>query len=883
MTNIKYNINNNNNKLIYNNKFFESLNEINKLIPENFNYRDYILINNDLNITDELQAKKHYLKYGKNEKRFISLSEINKLVPKDFNYNNYISMNKDLNINDELQAKHHYLKYGKNEKRYYFDTKYLTNNEDCDNFIINYDDFDWKAYLFLNNELIDCNNHESCYHHYKYYGFKEKRKYYKINYDNFDWELYLYYNNDLLEIGINNRDKAWEYWDFIGFKQSRSYRNRNIFFNNRFILNDYFSLIDEFIKIYKITREEIINNPKNEFRYFCFKYLNYIRSIEINYVKIDSIFEAVLIEFRCFPHLEFIIRNNILKLGNKWSFTIVCGNLNYEFIKQMSFNISPNIKIIKTKHDNLFPSEYNTLLSSKYFWNLFHGKKILIYQEDSIIFKSNIDDFLEWDYIGAPWPQNQNDNSHGVGNGGLSLRTKKCMIDVINKIDIEKTELNSSTINYMKTIGLKKTPEDVYFTLNMIKYNIGKVADRITASNFSTELIFNDNSMGGHNFWLATNLWKSYLYKHVLYSNISLFNICAISTPYGLRIGGGEIFILNIAKYFINYKNCIIYLFTNEEDDVCKKTITEVLNSNYVNYFIFFDYKQINKYYGTVTFHLDMCNSKYPIINGCASNPNNNFFHCQFPFDINRNSSSENLYSYKNIILNSEFTKKIYIKYTSKYSKNKQINVIHPNCYNEFLFKHNIKKDKQKNSFVMIGRIFDFNPNSNNKNFDIALKYFEKLSLNKVTNFSLHVIGEVYSTKMLDKLKNFKIDNIYFHNNINNNEKYNILSQCEYVINMVGLNRDIDKECYAYEHFGISMIEAIYFKCIPISVNGGFPSYYIKKNNGYLFNSEKEFYDILKEIIVQDKIITYDEKYFKDVLENFNQKSFNEKMNKMLN
>jgi hypothetical protein len=276
-----------------------------------------------------------------------------------------------------------------------------------------------------------------------------------------------------------------------------------------------------------------------------------------------------------------------------------------------------------------------------------------------------------------------------------------------------------------------------------------------------------------------------------------------------------------------------------------------------------------------------MSNSKYPNIRGCASNEKNNFFHCQFPFDINKNTCCKNFYSYKNIILNSEFTKEKYIHFTSKNIKNKKINIIYPNCFNDLLLNYINKTEKQKNSFVMIGRIFNYNPNSNNKNFDIALKYFEKLSLNKVTNFYVHIIGEVYSQKMLNKLKKFKIDNVYFHTNITNNEKYNILSQCKYVINMVGINRDIVKECYAYEHFGISVVEAIYFKCIPISINGGFPSYYIKKN-GFLFNNEIEFYNILKEIIIEDKTITYDTEYYSSILKNFNHNSFNKKMDLMV-
>jgi len=923
----KPNIVNNNLTCVMNN--VELIDEIDNLIPKDFNYNEYILINQDLKNCNEIQAKKHYLTHGKNEKRFTSINEINNLIPKDFNYNEYILINKNLNINEEIQAKKHYLIYGKNEKRFY-SFKHLNNKkhnkpdfrqdakEDAkedvkedvkqyvkedvkqdakeydkqhvkqnDNSMIDYHNFDWKSYLFLNESLKDnklLTDHSSCYHHYVNYGFNKNNNYYKINYDNFDWELYLYNNDDLSEIGINSKEKVWEHWNSIGFKQT-SNNKKNIFFNNRFILNTYLDLLDEFMKLYNVTKHQVLSNPKIEFRYFCFKYLDYIRNFKIDDIITNSNFEAVLVEFRSLPHLEFIIRNNILKLGKTWSFSIVCGNLNYDFIKNISNNISENIKVIKINYDNLFQSEYSKLLASEYFWNLFHGEKILIYQEDSLIFKSNIDDFLECDYIGAPWPEYQNDNKYKVGNGGLSLRSKKCMIDVINKIDITKTEINSSTLNYMKSTGQKIIPEDVYFTINMLKYGIGKVANKKTASNFSTELIYNENSFGGHNFWLANNsCWKHYLYKHILYCNPKLFNICAISTPYGFRMGGGEIYLLNIAKYFINYKNCIIYLFTHENHEISKKTIKEILSSNYINYFVFFEYKQISHFTGKVTFHIDMSNSKYPVIKGCANNTKHNFFHCQFPFDTNKDSCFTNLCFYENIILNSDFTKEKYIQFTSENTMNKKIHVINPSCFNDLELKH-YKKDghKDKNSFVLIGRIFDFNNYANNKNFDIVLNYFEELNVNSITKFSVHIIGEVYSEKMLTKLKSYKINNIQFHTNISNDEKYKIISQCQYVINMVGINRDIDEECYAYEHFGISMIEAIYFKCIPISINGGYPPYYIKEGNGYLFDNEEQFYNILKEIIIENKIISYNEEYYNPILENFNHIAFNKKMELLLN
>ena len=197
-----------------------------------------------------------------------------------------------------------------------------------------------------------------------------------------------------------------------------------------------------------------------------------IKHIDITDIIIDSNLEAVLIEYRCFPHIELLIRNAILKLGSKWSFTVICGNLNYDFMQKICMKISTNIKIVKTNFNNLLPDDYNLFLSSLSFWNLLKGNKILIYQEDSFIFKNNVEDFIDYDYIGAPWPKNTNDTPNCVGNGGISLRTKQIMIDIINKVSIKNTEIHDTTKIYMKNNNLNNCPEDVYFSLNMQKFKI---------------------------------------------------------------------------------------------------------------------------------------------------------------------------------------------------------------------------------------------------------------------------------------------------------------------------------------------------------------------------------------------------------------------------
>ena len=321
---------------------------------------------------------------------------------------------------------------------------------------------------------------------------------YEINIENivFDWKFYFVSNSELNEKNIYKKNDVMEY-----FKN-----------NNETIYN-------------VITKKEknSINNllsmkQLNQmlFRYICCNYLSLMRALDCSSVSKNFENEAVFIEYRCFPHIEFLLRNSIYNLGIYWGHTVVCGTKNYDYILKIVSKISPNIRIIKTDNSNLTVSEYSKMLTSLKFWENLKGEKILIYQEDSFIFKNNIMDFIKWDYIGAPFPIGTNDTPNGVGNGGLSLRTKSIMIEIINKISPNNTQYNSSTLDYMKDNNLDYPPEDVYFSKNMQELNIGRVADWNTASEFSSETSVND-SFGGHKFWISNNKWLQYLNNSIFF------------------------------------------------------------------------------------------------------------------------------------------------------------------------------------------------------------------------------------------------------------------------------------------------------------------------------------------------------------------------------
>jgi hypothetical protein len=137
------------------------------------------------------------------------------------------------------------------------------------------------------------------------------------------------------------------------------------------------------------------------------------------------------------------------------------------FLPDCSLYIDTSVSSIK---------QYNELLTSLEFWNEFEEDYILIIQHDSGILRTGIEEFYEWDYVGAPWKFQE----HG-GNGGLSWRSKEAMIWCINQ----------------KPWGPSLGNEDVYFS-NLLKDSPFKLAPREVCERFSCESIYKEGTLGYH-------------------------------------------------------------------------------------------------------------------------------------------------------------------------------------------------------------------------------------------------------------------------------------------------------------------------------------------------------------------------------------------------
>lgn len=272
------------------------------------------------------------------------------------------------------------------------------------------------------------------------------------------------------------------------------------------------------IDVNRLTPPNIFKAPNiskelSNFSEICMSFLECLEDVQNKQISKNSIYESVYIEFRELKHSEFIIKNCIIKLNEKWSHTVICCNDNYDFTVNFCNKINKNINIIKLDITNATYNDYNNLLFTKNFWNNLKGMKILIYQSDSVIFNMNVDDFLQYDYIGTPFTSKCILAKSQVGNGGLSLRSKNVMLDVLNNPKCDRIYSRIAE-NFRLTNKLDRIPEDIYFSQNIQNLKLGLVPDEEVGKKFGF-LNKYENTFGMHAIWRLCGPWKDIIKNHM--------------------------------------------------------------------------------------------------------------------------------------------------------------------------------------------------------------------------------------------------------------------------------------------------------------------------------------------------------------------------------
>lgn len=197
-------------------------------------------------------------------------------------------------------------------------------------------------------------------------------------------------------------------------------------------------------------------------------------------------YSAVIVEPRNHKALEFVLNNFIENLDDDWQIIIFHGPNNLNTCKEIIEKTGTQKRI--TFHNlgvnNLTIEEYNHLMITRDFYHQIPTEIFLIFQTDSMIIpinKSNLEPFLKYDYVGAPWIK------ENLGNGGLSLRRKSKMMEIMDQCLIPHP-----SIPFI---------EDLYFSFGCLA-SIPNKPSIEEAKLFSVEETFEKNPWGVHKPWV---------------------------------------------------------------------------------------------------------------------------------------------------------------------------------------------------------------------------------------------------------------------------------------------------------------------------------------------------------------------------------------------
>ena len=361
----------------------------------------------------------------------------------------------------------------------------------------------------------------------------------------------------------------------------------------------------------------------------------------------------------------------------------------------------------------------------------------------------------------------------------------------------------------MKKNNLTICPEEIYFSLNMQKFNMGKICNFETTFHFSEETLYNPNSFAGYNFWLSNSIWNKRMqenmkiHEYIPNSNLNeyLFNLKkplnlnlskiknnAFDIDYFFYKKANNLDIKNkleLSHYFYNhgmngmiyhpkqlynlYPKIIIFYFINDIF-ICNNNKIYLLN-DFVNNYL---YSQSFDYFNELTIHnlYNNLSENYSsflllVFIGNIEIGNNllekiikykkiELFNIVFCFN------SISIYNhFKNIIFKNFVYFSIY--FTNEYGTDIQPSIL---TYNHICKKYNFKyitklhTKSQENEYNDLTNFLLTNKLS--KLIELLLLYKNKSNCVNANNYYLSLNNDIFNKKILEKYEKLTNKNKYF-------------------------------------------------------------------------------------------------------------------------
>ncbi|MFV8781643.1 glycosyltransferase [Microbulbifer sp. SA54] len=353
-------------------------------------------------------------------------------------------------------------------------------------------------------------------------------------------------------------------------------------------------------------------------------------------------------------------------------------------------------------------------------------------------------------------------------------------------------------------------------------------------------------------------------------------SIAVVFSPYDLTPGGGERYILSIAATLSEQH--ITYFVTPTRYSYYRlATMGAALGVN-VEGIRLLEQRKLNTLPHVDVF-VAMSNELSPAIR--AIGRKKNIYHCQFPFPMSSwhvTHCLENVEEYDTVIVNSEFTRKNYIREAKKYSvKIPAVEVLSPPVETN---KEAVEKDWSADEIQImnVGRYIAGGHCKKQLELIEAFRCLvdraaaaglkQKFRLSFVGSLASSEVDREYFARLKETATGLPVD---FYVNAPLSQLRELYRRAHFYWHGTGINESVDRKPELFEHFGITPVEAMSFGAIPVVWKDGGPAEVLQSFPHLRAKSISEFAGVTMEVLnnpyslsedVKSLAATYDSECF---------------------
>ncbi|PIR59078.1 MAG: hypothetical protein COU69_01665 [Candidatus Pacebacteria bacterium CG10_big_fil_rev_8_21_14_0_10_56_10] len=207
------------------------------------------------------------------------------------------------------------------------------------------------------------------------------------------------------------------------------------------------------------------------------------------------------------------------------------------------------------------------------------------------------------------------------------------------------------------------------------------------------------------------------------------------------------------------------------------------------------------------------------------------------------------LESYQTIVTISKFCRKWINRYWGLSSR-----VLYPPV-NTSKFFHSKPK---KNIIIHVGRFFV--TGHSKKQLELVKAFKKLVTHHNVSNWQLHFVGSVelgklhqqYFRQVRSEAHGFPVK---FHTRASFQELRNLFASAKIYWHATGLDENEEKRPIAFEHFGITTVEAMASGCVPVVINAGGQREIVTKDSGFTWNTRAELINYTLRLIKSPQLL----------------------------